>query len=180
MIQAGTEAFIEIGLDVQVSEICRRAGLAKGTFFRHFTTKGDLLIAILAASLEQLGDIAEAHAADLSEPIIRRWAEAAAAQIIPIRAVIETATLSGVFDDSIRQAMGRLQPRLDFLRAAAVKSGEIREDVTAMDIFVVLMSATASVYAPRAKVQPERWRRYLTLGLDGLRPEAVSSPLPPG
>jgi AcrR family transcriptional regulator len=180
LLEAGTSAFIEIGLDVQVSEIARRAGLAKGTFFRHFPTKRSLLIAILARSLDEMAEIAERHADELTTPIIRRWAEAAAEKIIPIRAVIENATLSGVFDDSIRQAMGRLQPRLEVLRAAAVERGEIRDDVNAMDIFVTLMSATASVYAPRAAIQPDRWRRYLVLGLDGLRPEAASSPLPPG
>ena len=180
LIEAGTAAFIEQGLDVQVIEITRRAGLAKGTFFRHFPTKRALLIAILAQSLEQLTDIAEAHANELTTPIISRWAEAAAARVVPLRAVIETAILSGVSDDSIRDALDRLQSRLDTLRVSAVARGEIRADVTAMDIFVVVMSATASVYAPRGKLHPERWRRYLQLGLDGLRPVAAHLPLPPG
>src|SRR5258707_12180255 len=47
LVTAASEAFAEHGSAVSVSQIAERAGIGKGTVFRHFATKEDLLAAIV-------------------------------------------------------------------------------------------------------------------------------------
>jgi AcrR family transcriptional regulator len=47
LVKAASEAFAEHGSAVSVSQIAARAGIGKGTVFRHFATKEDLLAAIV-------------------------------------------------------------------------------------------------------------------------------------
>ena len=55
LIDAGRAALADGGLDVSIEEIVRRAGFAKGTFFRHFSGKEALVRALLADRLVRLG-----------------------------------------------------------------------------------------------------------------------------
>ena len=59
ILAAAREAFAEQGLDVGVQEIARRAGVGKGTLFRHFASKDALIAAIfedLALAIEASAD----------------------------------------------------------------------------------------------------------------------------
>ena len=47
LLAAAAEEFAERGLDASVADIARRAGIGKGTVFRHFPTKDDLITAIV-------------------------------------------------------------------------------------------------------------------------------------
>ena len=50
LLEAAHGLFRERGLDVSVAEIARAAGLGRGTLFRNFASKEDLIAAIVAAS----------------------------------------------------------------------------------------------------------------------------------
>ena len=54
LLGAATAAFAERGVEVSTGEIAQRAGVAKGTVFRHFASKDDLLAAITLQILDQL------------------------------------------------------------------------------------------------------------------------------
>ncbi|HEY6523047.1 MAG TPA: helix-turn-helix domain-containing protein [Solirubrobacteraceae bacterium] len=177
LLDAGASAFTEHGLDVQVSEITRRAGLAKGTFFRHFPTKRALLVEILAESVHELSRIARAIAAGPPADAVTRYMDAAAAQMAPLRAVIENAILHGIDTPSLHDAMGDLMESLAPLLDGAKRRGELRTDVTPLDIHILLMGATSTSARFFHRDQPDLWKRYLALTLDGLRPQAAH-PLP--
>ncbi|AJY45604.1 helix-turn-helix domain-containing protein [Martelella endophytica] len=53
-LKAAEEAFVELGVDVSVAEIARHAGVGKGTVFRHFATKEELLAAVVVTRLRDL------------------------------------------------------------------------------------------------------------------------------
>jgi AcrR family transcriptional regulator len=53
-LTAAAEEFAERGLDASVADIARRAGVGKGTVFRRFATKDDLLAAIAIDRIETL------------------------------------------------------------------------------------------------------------------------------
>ena len=60
----------------------------------------------------------------------------------------------------------------------AQAAGEIRADATTQDYGVVLMMVGAVMDAAE-DVNPELWRRYLRIALQGLRPEGTPlDPLP--
>jgi hypothetical protein len=48
----------------------------------------------------------------------------------------------------------------------------VRADVAGVDIAMLMMAAT-NTCAPANELQPQLWRRYLALMIDGLRPGAT-------
>src|SRR3954454_21786141 len=64
VLAAARQASAEAGLDVGVEEIARRAGVGKGTLYRRFPTKDELIRAIfddLLGELERLAAAAQAR-----------------------------------------------------------------------------------------------------------------------
>jgi hypothetical protein len=57
--------------------------------------------------------------------------------------------------------------------AAAQACGEVRPDVAGVDIAMLMMAAT-NTCAPAQELQPQLWRRYLAVMIDGLRPGATT------
>ena len=53
LLAAAADEFAERGLDASVADIARRAGVGKGTVFRHFPTKDDLIAAIVLDRIER-------------------------------------------------------------------------------------------------------------------------------
>ena len=53
LLEAATQLFCERGLDVGVAEIAERAGVGRGTLFRNFPSKEDLIAAIV---VERMGE----------------------------------------------------------------------------------------------------------------------------
>jgi AcrR family transcriptional regulator len=177
LLAAGAAAFAEHGIDVHVSEITRRAGLAKGTFFRHFPTKRALLVAILIESIHRHTSVAKNLMAEPTNHMVERFMTASAADMAPIRAVIENAIQHHVDDPSLHEAMTELLTAAEQLLAEARSRGEIRDDVTALDLQILLMAATSTSAHFFYRDTPDLWRRYLAITLNGLRPRAAD-PLP--
>jgi AcrR family transcriptional regulator len=173
LLEAGTAAFAEHGLDVQVSEITRRAGVAKGTFFRHFPTKRALVVAIIAEAVRESTALARELTANPPADVLERYMTSAAAQMVPLRAVIENAILHGIDDQLLHDAMAEFIESLAPLLDLAKRRGELRADVTPLDIHLLLLSATSTSGRFLHRDQPELWKRYLALTLDALRPEAA-------
>jgi AcrR family transcriptional regulator len=176
LMNAGIAAFAEDGLDVQVSEITRRAGLAKGTFFRHFPTKHALLVAILMDSVRRQLVTAEALLADGGAELVERYMSAIAEEIVPLRGIMETVILRGGLgpdEPSMAQLFGELMGTVGLLLTKAQELGEVRDDITALDIYTLVLAATNSSAHFFFRDHPEFWRRQLAITLDGLRPAAA-------
>jgi AcrR family transcriptional regulator len=169
LIDAATAAFAELGVEVTIGEIAQRAGLAKGTVFRHFATKEDLLAAIMLQLLDGLISSAERlleadDAAVALEEFMTDGVEVLAAD----RAFCEVIGRPSLQHGGVRDAIGRLCVAAEVLTARAREQGAIRSDVTGMDI-VLLLGGIHQTAAPLLEAQPDAWRRYLALALDGLR-----------
>ena len=65
VLAAAAAAFAEIGLDAQVEDIARRAGVGVGTVYRHFPTKEALVTALAEQHFERIAETVEAA---LEEP----------------------------------------------------------------------------------------------------------------
>src|SRR5207249_626796 len=65
LLEAAQTLFRERGLDVSVSEIAEAAGVGRGTLFRNFASKEDLIAAVVA---ERMHDACEIGRALLSAP----------------------------------------------------------------------------------------------------------------
>jgi AcrR family transcriptional regulator len=176
LLEAAAEAFAQGGIEVTAGEIARRAGVAKGTLFRHFPAKRDLVTAVLLDRILELRAlIAEVSAARppglraLAE-LMSRGAELLAAD----RSFFDAAMRDARDDEELALAKLDLEAALDQLVAAAQACGEVRADVAGVDIAMLMMAAT-NTCAPANELQPQLWRRYLALMIDGLRPGATSA-----
>lgn len=67
LLDVAGECFAERGFDVSVDEIARRAGVGHGTVFRRFSSKEDLVVAVVCRQLRELTASAE-HAAEDDDP----------------------------------------------------------------------------------------------------------------
>jgi len=176
LLAAAVELFAERGTDTPVEEIARRAGVAKGTLFRHFPTKEHLLAAVLADRLGEVRELVATALAEQSEPglaTIAALMESAAAVIAADRSFFDAATCATLVVPELLEQRLALERDMDALLARAQASGEVREDIVGSDIGMLIMAAT-NTCAPSNAVCPELWRRYLALMVDGLRPGATT------
>ncbi|HEY5390309.1 MAG TPA: helix-turn-helix domain-containing protein [Solirubrobacteraceae bacterium] len=180
LLEAAAEAFAVHGIDAPVEAIARGAGVAKGTLFRHFPTKRDLVAAILADRMLSLCELTEAIASEREgglravAELMTRGAEMLAAD----RSFFDAAMRDAAGDEELAATKLRLVLSLDGLLGAAQLAGEVRGDVTGVDLAMLMMAAT-NTCAPALEREPQLWRRYLALMIDGLRPgELTALPVP--
>jgi AcrR family transcriptional regulator len=181
LLDAAAAAFAEHGLDVSVSEIARRAEVGKGTLFRRFPTKDDLIAAIvvdrfggLVAEGKTLLDRDDAGAA------LREWMGVCARQQSEDRGLLAAVSGSALDNAGIKALHAEFLELTHRLLERAQEAGAVRRDVTAVDI-MLLSGSICEAASNMHGVVPDLWRRYLDLVLDGLRPEAahpLSHPAP--
>jgi AcrR family transcriptional regulator len=181
LLDAAREAFAQRGLGASVDEIAKRAGVGKGTVFRHFPTKEHLISAILIDRLQEaervgleLLDHADAGAA-LHE-LMCAGAELQARD----RGFFESVAKAALAEEQLQEAKQRLISVTAALLARAQEQGIVRADVTAEDILMLECSSVQAA-APFHEQAPELWRRYLDIAFDGLRAAAahpLSHPAP--
>ncbi|MET7399566.1 helix-turn-helix domain-containing protein [Dactylosporangium sp. NPDC005572] len=175
LLAAAADEFAERGLDASVADIARRAGLGKGTVFRHFPTKDDLLAAIVLDRIDELvaaGERLLAH--DDAGAALLEFLTVAAHQRQQ-RDLSFLHEAGGQSPDVVR-ARERMDSTVARLVERARGQGAVRADVTGTDV-VLLMCAPNYVTSYVPDAPPDLWRRYLAIIFDGLRPQGAH-PLP--
>jgi AcrR family transcriptional regulator len=175
VLDAAAGAFAECGTEVSIAEIAERAGIAKGTVFRHFATKEDLLAAIMRRLLDDLIAVgtrlcgAEDPAAALFE-----FMTAGVELLARDRAFCEVVGRPSLRDPDVRADIDRLCAVAETDNAR--RRHAVRPDITGSDI-VLLLGGVHQTAAPLLDADPELWRRYLSLAFDGIRAD-TARPLP--
>jgi AcrR family transcriptional regulator len=177
ILDAARAVFAEHGVGAGIDCIARRARVGVGTIYRRFPTKELLLqavvddrIAELRASCAELGRIDDPWAAlvGAAEMIASNVARdhgfyqalQEAGETAPVRTCIR------------QEAVEAIAPLVDRAQAAGV----VRADVSPVDV-VLICSLAGKLPRWRLEREPELWRRFLAIVLDGLRPEGAH-PLP--
>ena len=175
LLAAAEQEFAERGLSASVADIARRAGVAKGTVFRHFATKEDLIASIVCAHIAALTEAARrlSDAADPGTALLEFLTIAADQRQQHDLTFLQSASES---DPRVTEVRDELHSALGTLVGRAHQSGAIRSDVTETDVFL-LMCAPVHVVENLAAPKPLLWKRYLAIIFDGLRPEGAL-PLP--
>jgi AcrR family transcriptional regulator len=166
--------FAKDGLDASVEEITIDAGVGMGTLYRHFPTKDALVEAVLEDAFNEVIGVAKTALADpdpwaglcfyLEHSLAMHAANRCLKEVIATREYgLHRAT-------AMRR---RLRPLLTQLVERAQAQGSLRADVSPEDI-PLLVWAGGGVIDCAANVDPEAWRRYLGLVLDGLRSDAAT------
>lgn len=175
ILETAAEVFAEQGLDAGYDEIARRAGVGVGTVYRRFPERDELVQALFESRIAEIVAVAEQAAAmpDPWQGLTTFMARALEHQYAD-RGLKEIMARVISKDDHVSVGRDRLGPLVESMVARAQAAGALRADVGATDVGAVLMLMN-SLTTPS---QPELWRRYLAVFLDGLRQRPELQPLP--
>jgi AcrR family transcriptional regulator len=177
LLDAALELFSERGLDVGVGEIAARAGVGRGTLFRNFASKEDLIAAIVSERMR------EATAAgrelltsdDPGEAVFEFLREIVEGQRTN-RALVDAIEDTMLQNEEIAVGYEELMGVMGELVARAQGAGAIRPDVGALDLMVMTKGMCEAATALQ-HVNPDMAERQLDLVRAALTPSAATQPL---
>ena len=179
VLAAARERFSAEGLDCQMEDIARSAGVGVGTVYRHFPNKADLVAALVADRFGRLAERAEA-ALDEDDP----WEAFCDLMRHSARLQISDRALSEYISShpelgqqaAVESGLADLTERL---MINAQRAGGMREDAVIEDV-PTLICGLCAITAGAAGSMPElNWERYVEMMLDGLRAPGHNKLPPP-
>lgn len=177
LIEAAQTLFRTRGLDVGVAEIAEAAGVGRGTLFRNFASKEDLIAAIVAERMYEAAAYGEKLLAseDPGDALFDFLAHMVGRQQLD-RALFEGIDETWLSQDVIRPAHLAVFEVLERLLARAQTAGAVREDVGAIDLLMMFKGACHAVMA-YGHADPEAMGRHLDLMRASVRPDPGGPPL---
>ncbi len=176
LIGAAIDVFGERGLEATVAEIAQRAGVGQGTAFRHFPTKDHLVAAIVSDMLDRITATATALL-DEPDPVaaLRELLHAGSALMVSNHGFKDATANSPVLEDPlVHEGHERLLEVTGRLLSRAQATGEIRADLTAEDV-PLLLCAISATEIPGRDGDPALWERYFEIVFAGLRAAPAAS-----
>ena len=176
LLAAAAEVFAERGLDAGVGEIAERAGIGRGTLFRNFPTKQDLIAAVLVDKMQQaVTDARELLAGE----------DPGVAVFVFLREMVhgqqrERALFEAIADEFLShpdiQAMHtELLELLDELLDAGKRAGTVRPEIGAVDVMLLTKGICSA--AAQLEASPELLERHLALVTAAIATPGHAAPL---
>jgi len=177
LIEAAQTLFRERGLDVGVAEIAEAAGVGRGTLFRNFASKEDLIAAVVAETMHQAAQTGEnlLGAPDPGEALFQFMIEMVGRQRLD-RALVEALDELWLTRDEIRAGQAEIVFAMERLLVRAQESGAVRADVGATDVLLMFKGACAAAMS-YANLDPDIIDRQLDLIRAGLSAQPGAPPL---
>jgi AcrR family transcriptional regulator len=177
LLTAAKELFAQRGVDVTLDEIARHAGVGTGTAYRRFPNKDALIEALMADRIAEIGAIAEECLLD-PDPwrAFAGFFERGLALMAADRGLKEVIFSPGRGRERVAHARRAIAPVVARLVKRAVDAGVVRSDIGTTDVPIINFMLTTVVELSR-DVEPELYKRYLAIVLDGLRVKDAD-PLP--
>jgi AcrR family transcriptional regulator len=177
LLEAAAALFRERGLDVGVAEIATAAEVGRGTLFRNFDSKEDLIAAIVAERMHEAASHGEEllQASDPDDALFEFLAAMVGRQQLD-RALAEAIDETWLARGEIRAAHAEVFGVLERLLARAQEQGSVRHDVEAMDVLLLFKGACAAASA-FAQLDPAIIDRHLDLIRASLTAAPGSAPL---
>jgi AcrR family transcriptional regulator len=178
LLAAAKDLFMTRGLDVTLDDVARHAGVGTGTAYRRFPNKDALVDALMVDRIGELGRIAGECLED-PDPWkgLAGYFERALALQAADRGLKEVLFSSGRGRERSVQARKAIAPVVTKLVRRAIEAGVVRSDMSTSDVPLINFMLNTVVDFGRG-VEPDLYRRYLAIVLDGLRPRDDLEPLP--
>lgn len=164
LLEAAKAGFTEVGPEVTLEEIARRAEVGIGTLYRHFPTRNAIVEAVYSHEVAQMAEAAGRLAtSDNPAAALREWmllfVDYIATKKVVVAALNAMPTLpAGVSGPSITEAFAALVQR-------AKTAGQIRPDAEPADLLRALVGFTYGTSGPDWEASA---RRLIEIVMDGL------------
>jgi len=168
LVDAAKAGFTEVGLNVSLEEIARRAGVGIGTLYRHFPTREAVVEAVYRREVEHLAEAVPQLLQTLpAGEALHRWMHLfvdyiATKRIIAPSLGAAAARTSPLYASSVELITNAISTLVK--RASA--SGDVRKDIDPSDLLRAMVGV--SYGNPDAGWEASA-RRLINLLMDGLR-----------
>jgi AcrR family transcriptional regulator len=179
VLAAARERFGKCGLECQMEDIARTAGVGVGTVYRHFPKKGDLIAALVSDRFDRLAERAKEALAE-EDPWeafcdLMRYSSEYQMRDRALSEFLSSHPQLG-HHEAVRSGLADLTAELI---ASAQRAGGMRNDAVFEDV-PTLICGLGAVTAGAAGNMPElNWERYVEIMLDGLRAPGFNELPPP-
>lgn len=169
ILEVARQAFTRSGADTSLDDIAKQAGVGPGTLYRHFPRRQELLQAVYRSEMQQLA-AAEQKFAQTLPPIgaLRAWL-LLFVDAIATKQVIAPAlnTLVGDPPKVFEASCAQIHEAIRALVKRAIKSGDIRKDLDAIDLLRALVGVANVASSPDWQ---QSARRLVDILIAGSRP----------
>jgi len=166
ILDAAKEAFTRSGANTSLDDIAKQAGVGPGTLYRHFPTRDELVEAVYRTEVEKLA-AAERNFAETLPPIqaLRAWM-LLFVDLIATKRIIAPAlnTLAGRPAQVFERSHGQMRDAIRALVKRAIKSGDIRKDLDAIDLLRALIGVANVATTPDWQHSAKRLVEILITG----------------
>jgi len=170
LLEAAKAVFAESGVDAPVRSIAERAGVGVGTLYRHFPLRSGLISAVFRREMDAcVAAATEMEVAYAPGEALDRWIMRYT-QFVATKRGLAAALHSGdpAYEPLAEYFSTRLTPTLERLLVAATESGEIIQEVEAVD-FLGAVANLCHGGGPAAAENSGYAERMVRLLLAGLR-----------
>jgi AcrR family transcriptional regulator len=169
LIEAAKAAFGDVGADVSLEEIARRAGVGIGTFYRHFPTRDAIVEAVYRREVQQLAGAAQRLLAAMKPgEAMHQWMRLFVDYIATKKVIASAlASIVGGTTDLYAASGVQIADAMSLLVARASGAGDIRLDVDPNDLLRALVGFAYGATGPSWQASA---LRLIDILMDGLRP----------
>jgi AcrR family transcriptional regulator len=169
ILEVARQAFSRFGANTSLDDIAREAGVGPGTLYRHFPTREELLEAVYRSEMEKLAAAEQKFAEELP-PIeaLRAWL-LLFVDYIATKKLIAPALNALVGDPKkvFEASYARIWEAIRVLVKGAIKSGDIRKDLDAIDLLRALIGVANVATSPDWQ---QSAKRLVDILITGARP----------
>jgi AcrR family transcriptional regulator len=166
ILQVASEAFAESGA-TSLNAIAKRAGVGAGTLYRHFPTRGDLILAVYQRDMQRLVDsVPDILAEHPPLDTFRIWF-LTLADYIRVKHGLGDALYTAADQNVVNEAYAPVIAAVTVLLQACADHGRLRDGLDPGDVLLLMGFLWRT---PATNQGREQARRLLELTIEGLRP----------
>ncbi|MEU0545638.1 TetR/AcrR family transcriptional regulator [Nocardia sp. NPDC005978] len=173
IITAASELFAEHGLEITLDDVAAKAGVGVGTVYRRFANKQELISEVFDQNVSEFASAVDTalHHRDPWQGLVELF-EYACQHMAANRGLSEVLLEMRDSIDRFTCVRDRIQPGMHQVVQRAKDSGAVQPDIEPGDFFA-LVNMVDGVAGFARTVNPEVWRRYAAVVLNGVRGDSV-------
>ena len=166
LIDAAKAGFSDVGLNVSLEEIARRAGVGIGTLYRHFPSREAVVEAVYRREVEQLAEaVPQLLETSPAGEALHKWMHLFV-DFIATKRIIAPSLAAAAARTSIPTSVELITSAISTLVKRAIASGDVRKDIDPSDLLRAMVGV--SYGNPDAGWEASA-RRLIDILMDGLR-----------